>query len=409
MSTIPATDLADRLRTRFAIPLDASPTARAEPAACWARSGAMALTGDPDGPPLAAAAPAALVMADAGRVLDSLAPGVVDDAPALLGERAALLGLRRAGHVSCGGATRLLPAGDGWLAVALARPDDWDLLPAWLGAPAGTWDEVALQLADRPRQEATDAASLLGLPVSAVPATTTPGTDPWSVDAIPTRPVPRTGPPLVVDLSALWAGPLCADLLGRAGATVIKVEDPHRPDGARFGPPAFFDLLNAAKRSVAVDLRSDALPALLGRADVIVTSARRRAFDHLGIDPRAVLAASPTVWVAITAYGWDSQRVGFGDDVAAGSGLVAWHPRDAAPRFAGDAVADPLCGTLAAIAALAALRTGGSWFVDASLAAAAAYACQGRSGPAVAATQAAGGLWLVDGQPVANPRVARSS
>ena len=39
--------------------------------------------------------------------------------------------------------------------------------------------------------------------------------------------------PLVVDLSALWAGPLCAHLLGLAGARVVKVESLGRPDGAR--------------------------------------------------------------------------------------------------------------------------------------------------------------------------------
>ena len=41
---------------------------------------------------------------------------------------------------------------------------------------------------------------------------------------------------LVVDLSALWAGPLCGGLLAGAGATVVKVESTHRPDGARRGP-----------------------------------------------------------------------------------------------------------------------------------------------------------------------------
>ena len=60
----------------------------------------------------------------------------------------------------------------------------------------------------------------------------------------------------MVDLSALWAGPLCGDLLARAGASVVKVESTQRPDGARRGSRAFFDLLNGRKRSVALDLRS---------------------------------------------------------------------------------------------------------------------------------------------------------
>src|SRR5581483_3050196 len=51
------------------------------------------------------------------------------------------------------------------------------------------------------------------------------------------------------------------------------------------------------------------------------------------------------------------------------AGVVA-----AGPRFAADAVADPLTGVLAAVAARAALAKGGSWFVDAPLVRAAAFA-----------------------------------
>ena len=58
----------------------------------------------------------------------------------------------------------------------------------------------------------------------------------------------------MVDLSALWAGPLAASLLLEAGARVVKVEARDRPDGARSGPRPFFDLLNAGKESVAIDL-----------------------------------------------------------------------------------------------------------------------------------------------------------
>ena len=61
---------------------------------------------------------------------------------------------------------------------------------------------------------------------------------------------------VVIDLSALWAGPLCGDLLARSGATVVKVESTQRPDGARRGARAFFDLLNGRKRSVGLDLQS---------------------------------------------------------------------------------------------------------------------------------------------------------
>ncbi len=216
--------------------------------------------------------------------------------------------------------------------------------------------------------------------------------------------------PLVVDLSTLWAGPLCAHLLQRSGAEVIKVEDPARPDGARNGSAAFYDLLNAHKASVALDLRSPSgrarLTELLGAADVVVTSARARAFEQLGISVDEVLAtASDKVWTAITAYGWASNRVGYGDDTAAAAGLVAWHPTDGMPRFAGDALADPLCGLDAAARTLECLATGGRWFVDSSLAGAAAATAPSPTLATLATWHE--DHWCHEGTPVAKPRARR--
>ena len=341
----------------------------------WAASGAMALTGDADRPPLLPSAPVAGVMAAAGAMLGELAPGVVDDAPALLGERAALAGLTRHGRVSCGGATRLLPAADGWAAVALARADDWAAVDAWLGCDS-SWDALAAALAGRPIGEAVERARLLSIPVAAVPSRAPARESPWLISAGGCPAERRAGRPLVVDLSALWAGPLCADLWARTGARVLKVEDPSRPDGARQGDAGFFTLLNATKRPVSAPLASTHVRRLLREADVVITSGRRRAFDQAGIDVQRVLEESPTVWVAITGYGWSgdtADRVGFGDDTAAGAGLVALDPSDGEPRFVADAVADPLCGTLAAVASLAAYGEGGSWLIDAALSRAAGY------------------------------------
>src|SRR4051812_32431925 len=97
----------------------------------------MWLTGEPDGPPLAVGAPVTTVVEAAGARFQSLSASleasVSLDWGALLGERAAIAGLTRRGRVSAGGSCRLLPALDGWVAVNLARPDDFDLIPAWLG------------------------------------------------------------------------------------------------------------------------------------------------------------------------------------------------------------------------------------------------------------------------------------
>ena len=111
----------------------------------WAASGAMALTGRRDGPPLLAPAPLASrarcavagIAAIAGEAkLD--ATGLEQlDAGALLGERAACSGFARNGATSAGGSCELLRCSDGWIAVNLARADDVALLPAWLGSPPG--------------------------------------------------------------------------------------------------------------------------------------------------------------------------------------------------------------------------------------------------------------------------------
>ncbi len=112
--------------------------------------------------------------------------------------------------------------------------------------------------------------------------------------------------PLVVDLTALWAGPLLTSLLAAAGARVVKVEGRSRPDGARRGNAGFYDLLNHGKECVTVDFddRADVsfLRTLLGSADLVVEASRPRVMDRLGIDPSA-LAAEGVSWVSITGHG----------------------------------------------------------------------------------------------------------
>ena len=168
------------------------------------------------------------------------------------------------------------------------------MVPAWLEVdePIGdVWAAVAAATSGRSMDELVERALLLGLPIGLLPQPLpTPATRPAN-DGLPIRAVAVPGPPppsgplsgvVVVDLSSLWAGPLCGSLLATAGATVIKVESLTRPDGARLGPAAFFDLLNAGKRSVALDLRSAGgvtiLRELLAKADVVIEpmSKRRR-------------------------------------------------------------------------------------------------------------------------------------
>src|SRR5688500_4794451 len=292
----------------------------------WADSGLMWLTGWPDRAPLAGPAAIADGLASITDDIEKLTEGrVVIDGPAVAAERAAIRGLTRGGRVSPGGACRLVPTVDGWIAVNLPRDSDVELVPAWLETGAGdAWPAV---VRDRPSEELVTRAALLGLPV------VTPGECTAHPGVRRPRSAPHDGPrrsidgARVVDLSAMWAGPLCASILGMAGADVIKVEDPGRPDGGRSGPPEFFDLLHAGHRSAVLPLDSPELRALLASADVVIESARPRAFEQLGIDREQTGA----VWLAITGHGLDTpdrNRPAFGDDAAVAGGLVAVDPDD---------------------------------------------------------------------------------
>jgi crotonobetainyl-CoA:carnitine CoA-transferase CaiB-like acyl-CoA transferase len=228
-------------------------------------------------------------------------------------------------------------------------------------------------------------ATLLGLPVARVGE----AAERAAVDRIALGPAPAREPAglTVVDLTALWAGPLCGDLLAGSGSDVIKVESPARPDGARRGPAAFFDLLNGRKRSVALDFRRaegvEALRALIARADVVIEASRPRALEQLGIRAAdEVRGGGPQVWISITGYGRTTDagtRVAFGDDAAAGAGLVVWH--EGAAMFCADAVADPVTGLAAANACLHALASGGRWLLDVSM----AGVCASLAGPTLSA------------------------
>jgi hypothetical protein len=320
------------------------------------------------------AGPLRRLAAEIAELSQALGARVDVDLPAVT-DRRGQLKLGRPGLFSANRACRLVQAADGWMAVNLARPDDVDLLPAWLGCEAeqDPWPAVQAGARGRPWRELVEAAQVLGVPAAGVGEVTAPSTD------APLLPVgrPASGPlraRTVIDLSSLWAGPLCGCVLAAHGAAVTKVESARRPDPSREATPTFFSRLNAGKGELALDFGAMAdrarLRDMILDADVVITSARPRAFEQLGLAPADVFATQPNlVWVAISGYGWtgaDADRVAFGDDAAAAGGLMNWTPRG--PRFLGDALGDPLTGLAAAAGALHALAQGGGVIVDAALA-----------------------------------------
>jgi hypothetical protein len=289
------------------------------------------------------------------------------DGPALLRERAEILGIEPAGTVSAGGTCRLLPACDGrWVAINLARRSDVELLAAWLGHEwdGPVWDTVAEHVLSMSAVDAVDRAQLLGIPAAAAVC----APDGEAVRVTTGARARTRATPVVVDLSALWAGPLCARILAAHGAHVIKAELSGRPDGARGGHPEFWSRLNAMKEELTVE-RAE-LARLVDDADVVITSARPRAIEQLGLDLERRVARHGLIWVSISGYGMSgawSDRVAFGDDAAVAGGLAVAAGDSDVPRFVGDAVADPMAGLHAANVAIRVIASGHGGILDVSM------------------------------------------
>ena len=390
----------------------------------WARSGAMILTGEPEAPPRFAAGPVASAAAGAGLALSALAP-VPDlarlDAAALLGERAALAGLERRGRISAGGSARFVATRDGCIVVNLSRDEDWRSIAAWLECDAlggldraderERWRALESMTVDVTSRHLVDRGRLLGLAITDAPRRIERASAFYRLEAASqAEPANPQRPIRLLDLSSLWAGPLASSLLGLAGFEVLKVESPGRPDGARLGPAAFFDLMNGGKDGCALDLRASRdrslFERLLDRADVVLESARPRALEQLGYAAADwVGQRSGRLWVSLTGYGRAAPMrdwIAYGDDAAVAAGLGWSLPAGGAaiddadaPCFCADAVADPLAGLHAAVATLAHHRAGIGGVLDVALFDVARYAAGFEAGALTAPIERRDAGWQI--------------
>jgi CoA:oxalate CoA-transferase len=163
----------------------------------------------------------------------------------------------------------------------------------------------------------------------------------------------------VLDLGQVYQGPYAAFLMAKAGADVIKIE-PLTGEAGRSraeinaGAMVPFEMLNANKRSVTLNLKSDEgrhlLIGLAGKADVLIENFAPGVMDRLGVGWDVLHDANPRlIYASGTGFGLSGpDRDGLAMDITvqAASGLMSiTGSPDGPPLRTGAAVADFLAGT----------------------------------------------------------------
>jgi crotonobetainyl-CoA:carnitine CoA-transferase CaiB-like acyl-CoA transferase len=190
----------------------------------------------------------------------------------------------------------------------------------------------------------------------------------------------------VLDFTWFLAGPYATMILADLGADVVKVESPGRGDPSRQAGPfiaglsAYFLSINRGKRSVVLDLKTEAGRAqaaqLAARADVLVENFVPGTMARWGLDYAALESAIPRlIYVSCTGFGQSGPRApqpAFDLIVQALAGTISLTGApDGEPVRAGFSVGDIGGALYLAIGVLAALearhRTGRGQYLDLSL------------------------------------------
>jgi len=168
---------------------------------------------------------------------------------------------------------------------------------------------------------------------------------------------------LVLDFTTLLPGPLASLMLAEAGAEVLKIERPGGEDTRRF-PPSFdgesasFAMLNRGKKSLTLDLKSEAdrekLIPLIKRADILMEQFRPGVMSRLGFGYEDVRSMNPRlIYCSITGYGQSGARVdeaGHDINYIGNTGLLDLQPGPAdAPVVPPMLVADIAGGSFPAV------------------------------------------------------------
>ena len=175
----------------------------------------------------------------------------------------------------------------------------------------------------------------------------------------------------VLDFTRVVSGPYCTQLLSDLGADVVKIERPGSGDDSRaFGPPfikgesVYFLSLNRGKKSVVIDLASEAgreaARRLAGEVDVVIENFRTGYMASVGLDYESLAADNPRlVYCSMTGFGETGpykDRAGYDVMVSALGGMMGITGMPGSPPVkTGVALLDVATGVHAASAICAVL------------------------------------------------------
>jgi crotonobetainyl-CoA:carnitine CoA-transferase CaiB-like acyl-CoA transferase len=174
----------------------------------------------------------------------------------------------------------------------------------------------------------------------------------------------------IIDLTRILSGPFSTMMLADFGADVIKVEPLRGDDSRRIGIQGdcenpYFVNMNRNKRSIAVDLRTDAGKEIIRRlvktADVVVENFRPDVMGKMGLGYESLKKINPgLIYAAINGFGKSGpykDRPAFDFIAQAMSGLMSVNGREGTePIRAGIPITDTIAGLYTAFGILAALR-----------------------------------------------------
>ena len=192
----------------------------------------------------------------------------------------------------------------------------------------------------------------------------------------------------VLDLSTFWAGAYLTCYLGAFGAEIVKVESVQRPDGHRYSGAwsyegdrwyersAMWQGTNLNKRDVTLDLTSERgrelARRLARRADVVIENFSPRVIEQFGLDYESLKGLrSDVILVRMPGFGLHGpwrDYVGWALNIEQTSGMSAVTGYPDGPPCNLQGPADPIVGTHAGVALLAALehrrRTGEGQLIE---------------------------------------------